>query len=236
RDTRTVPVIRAMEGPARLAPADPGGFRAAHTGYSVNEIAAETPRIPVADEVAIAPAPTAVEQNDAPVMRPGAAPDREVMRNSVDRALFDALGLESGTAPSEPAPVQGIERRPEPRPTGLGEQVSRSAPNNSLPFAASTTSPVNAAPIEARDIPPNTRLAQLGAFATEAEARQEWTRLANGFGPYFAGKRPVYEENTASGQSVWRLRAHGFDDLAESRRFCEVLLAGQAECIPVLTR
>ncbi|MCV6598466.1 MAG: hypothetical protein OIF40_15440, partial [Mangrovicoccus sp.] len=90
RDTRTVPVIRAMEGPARLAPADPGGFRAAHTGYSVNEIAAETPRSPVADEVAIAPAPTAVEQNDSPVMRPGAAPDREVMRNSVDRALFDA--------------------------------------------------------------------------------------------------------------------------------------------------
>ena len=36
RDAAEVPIIRAMEGPARIQPEDPGGLRAAHQGLEVN--------------------------------------------------------------------------------------------------------------------------------------------------------------------------------------------------------
>jgi hypothetical protein len=32
------------------------------------------------------------------------------------------------------------------------------------------------------------------------------------------------------------LRALGFEDLADARRFCSALVAEKAECIPVVTR
>ncbi|HBS49363.1 MAG TPA: sporulation protein SsgA, partial [Rhodobacteraceae bacterium] len=33
-----------------------------------------------------------------------------------------------------------------------------------------------------------------------------------------------------------RLRAMGFDDISDARRFCSALVAGGADCIPVTTR
>lgn len=236
RDTRAVPVVRAMEGPARVAPEEPGGFTAPHKGYAVNAIAGEDNREPVADEVALAPAPAAIEESDAPARRPGEAPAEDVIRSSVDRALMDALGIEA--APAElPAGVMTDDglRRPQPRPAA-GAEVSRTRTSEPLPLVAATGAHGAQVPITPLEIPPGTRLVQLGAFPSEAAAQEEWTKLAGAFSEYFGDKQPVYEQTDAGGQSLWRLRAHGFEDRAEARRFCEVLLAGQVECIPVLTR
>ena len=41
RDVTGVPVVRALEGPMRIAPEDPGGERAPFQGLAVNRIAAE---------------------------------------------------------------------------------------------------------------------------------------------------------------------------------------------------
>ncbi|MEM1360120.1 MAG: SPOR domain-containing protein [Pseudomonadota bacterium] len=233
RDSRAVPVIQAMEGPARIAPEEPGGFRAAHTGLAVNEIAGEGERAPVSDEIALAPAPTPVTESDVPMVRPGGAPKDAAIRNSVDRALMDALGVTGSAEEPTVVPEPGTLRRPQPRPAQLAE-VSRRAPADPLPLAlvASQTG----VPLEASEIAPGTRLVQLGAFQSALIAEQEWTRLSEKFSEYFGEKRPVYEKTEAAGTTLWRLRAYGFDDRADARRFCEVLLAGQAECIPVLTR
>ena len=41
RDVSGVPVVRALDGPMREQPVDPGGSQAAHQGLSVNQVAAE---------------------------------------------------------------------------------------------------------------------------------------------------------------------------------------------------
>ena len=38
RDATGVPVVRALEGPMRMQPADPGGQQTAHQGLSVNSV------------------------------------------------------------------------------------------------------------------------------------------------------------------------------------------------------
>ena len=54
RDVSGVPVVRALEGPMRIAPEDPGGARAAYQGLAVNEIAAEGTAAEPADLVVLA--------------------------------------------------------------------------------------------------------------------------------------------------------------------------------------
>ncbi len=59
-----VPVIVAPEGPARIAPEDPGGELADHQGLSVNMIAAEGEAEATADLLVLAPKPVELHAED----------------------------------------------------------------------------------------------------------------------------------------------------------------------------
>ncbi len=71
RDVSGVPVIRAVEGDSRIAPADPGGMLSDREGLAVNGVAAGAGAAPV-ERVAIAPAPTALDQQDVAMGELGA--------------------------------------------------------------------------------------------------------------------------------------------------------------------
>ena len=85
-------------------------------------------------------------------------------------------------------------------------------------------------------IPTGTRLAQLGAFESEEVALKEWAVLSERFDDFMSEKSRVVQKAQSGGKVFYRLRAHGFVDLADARRFCSALMAGQANCIPVVTR
>ncbi|MEL6551363.1 MAG: SPOR domain-containing protein [Pseudomonadota bacterium] len=144
-------------------------------------------------------------------------------------------GLEADdTAVVEIAAVPAVATLPD-----LGPGVRRSLRPQVRPVALDT-SPVARpeAPagidVAASAIPAGTRLAQLGAFESPEVARAEWARLSDQFGPYLRGKKRVIQKATKAGRTFYRLRAHGFDDLADARRFCSALVAAKAACIPVL--
>ena len=81
-----------------------------------------------------------------------------------------------------------------------------------------------------------TQMAQLGAFETPEVAREEWDRLVGRFEEYLGTKERVIQEAESGGRTFYRLRALGFDDLSDARRFCSVLVAENADCIPVTAR
>ncbi len=125
--------------------------------------------------------------------------------------------------------VGGLKRslRPQLRPARLAAIQPVSAPANT---GATTTD------IDAASIPAGTRLVQLGAYDSEKIAKQEWSRLSAQFADYLPGKSRVIQKAKSGGRSFYRLRAMGFDDLSDARRFCAVLVAEKADCIPVVTR
>ena len=57
RDVSGVPVIRALEGPMRVAPENPGGTVADHQGLAVNRITEGEEAAPAAERIVLAPAP-----------------------------------------------------------------------------------------------------------------------------------------------------------------------------------
>jgi hypothetical protein len=65
RDVNGVPVVRALEGPLRISPENPGGDFAVHQGLSVNAVAAVGTAAPLPETVTLAPAETALTAEDA---------------------------------------------------------------------------------------------------------------------------------------------------------------------------
>lgn len=113
--------------------------------------------------------------------------------------------------------------RPRPRPNGIQSMVQ----------PASFSPDVPAAEIDPDAIPSGTRLVQLGAFESPEVARSEWSRLESRFGSYLQDKSRVIQSAQSSGRTFYRLRAMGFVDLSDARRFCSALKAEGADCIPV---
>ncbi|MCC5989274.1 MAG: SPOR domain-containing protein [Pararhodobacter sp.] len=101
---------------------------------------------------------------------------------------------------------------------------------------ATRLAPSSHADIDPQSLQPGTRLVQLGAYDDEAEARAAWVALADRFPAQFDGRGRVIEEATAGGRSFFRLRAHGFTDEPEARRFCAAFAHEGVDCIPVLVR
>jgi hypothetical protein len=132
----------------------------------------------------------------------------------------------SSSAIARDIPGPSISLRPKIRPAGV-----RTA---SLTASITTTASVNE--VSAASIPAGTRLVQLGAYESPEIARKEWTRFTTKFSEYMDGKDRVVQKASSGGRTFYRLRAMGFTDLADARRFCSALTAQKTDCIPVVTR
>lgn len=151
------------------------------------------------------------------------------------QAAPDAPAEATGIAPiAADAGVPARSPRPQSRPGDL-RTASLATRTDAAPETAPETGDT-VAEADPAELPPGTRLVQLGAYESAEVARSEWGRLYGRFGTYLDGKTRVVQLAQSGGRSFWRLRAMGFEDLADARRFCAALMAEGADCIPVVTR
>lgn len=258
RDVSGVPVVRAIEGPMRVAPKDPGGEMAGNQGLAVNAVAAQGTAAPVADSIKLAPRAVELTDEDRPMSEETASAEprsqEELTKASVDslvQQLIDGNADNSEDTASDAAIVQpvrldaadtpvvkpndgpGVSRslRPRARPQTLAALASEEFEEGD---SVRYTGKVRDADPES--VPSGAKLAQLGAFDSADTARAEWDRLNIRFGDYLGDKTRVVQKATSGGRTFYRLRAMGFNDMADARRFCAVLAAEKADCIPVTTR
>ncbi|UWR81368.1 SPOR domain-containing protein [Phaeobacter inhibens] len=290
RDVSGVPVVRAVEGPLRVQPDNPGGLPADHQGLAVNAVAANGNVESPADRLTLAPEDVALTEDDQPMQaalttdtsgagreRPS-APDTSDLSTEAVAAYqggdIDALVAEltNGVTPLGQDALNGAEQlsaaaaapntapaivQPEPlQPVSIAAVAP--APNAALrkapgvrvslrpaarPARFSPSRAVAATPaarttqdVSPDSLPAGTRLAQLGAYESAEVARAEWDRIHGRFADYLEGKKRVIQKAESGGRTFYRLRAMGFADLSDARRFCSALVAGNADCIPVTTR
>ncbi|MFN3845966.1 MAG: SPOR domain-containing protein [Paracoccaceae bacterium] len=103
RDVTGVPVIRAIEGPMRVAPSNPGGDIADHQGMAINVIAAVGGAGAMPQEIVLAPAPVELSVEDAPGLSALVAPEVAVPDPKADAlkplAVAPAMGADASLAP-----------------------------------------------------------------------------------------------------------------------------------------
>lgn len=253
RDVAGVPVIRALEGPARVAPEDPGGEIADHQGLAVNDVVAEGSAAAPADRLVLAPKPVELSMEDGPGLGEALPPEASVAapvsaeipeaappevavetNDAVAMALAEALGIAADSidtgvesasldANGQPAPEGAITRSPRPMP-----KPARAAAAEAAAAAAAPPKEVDPATLAV-----GTRLVQFGTFNSDKDARAEWTRLAGRFGELMTDKSMVIQSAVSGGRTFYRLRALGFEGEDDSRRFCSAFTIENASCIPV---
>lgn len=230
RDVSGVPVVRALEGPMRVAPDQPGGMQAAYQGLAVNAVAAGDPAVQ-AERIVLAPAPPSLAELQAAA---GSAPGGADGAVEDDRAEVAAVAWSRGEGAEAAIPpsVPGVVRSPVPRPRPGVDLVAETAARAVLQALA----PGATLEIDPETLSSGTRLVQLCAYDDRATAQAEWEALALRFAAHMEGKARVIQAAEAGGRTFYRLRAHGFSDEAEARRFCAVLLPEGVNCISVLIR
>ena len=269
RDVSGIPVIRALQGPMRVAPAVPGGSVADNQGLAVNAIAAEGNAAAPADRLVLAPAAIELSLDDEPGLTsnaptvaadqvdalltnqttaapasPNDAASETANETAIDQALAAALSEGGEISPASVTPEQQtgatdvagvVVRSPRPlaRPGSLA--AGSGAPAGEIGTVEDVIS-VASPEMQPSDVEIGTRLVQLGAFDTADGARAEWTKLQGSFGDLMAGKAIIVQPATSGGQTFYRLRAFGFSDEDDSRRFCSALLSEDTACIPVTQR
>ena len=254
RDVSGVPVIKASSDPMRVAPENPGGLSAQNKGLSVNRVAEEVAS-KAPDQVMLAPSPVSLSEDDlasgalraqnsenssmvlnAPIpLDINNLPD-DLLRDSARamvtlyRQWYDtkAIGsikdaLKHALQNDESAVGLAQAIRPPKRPSNSAHQWR----------AAQVASVRDLSPL---DILAGTALVQLGAFDSEAVAKAEWLRLDKTFSSFMRGRDRLIVKATSGGRDFYRLRAVGFADIDDAKRFCATMVAGDVDCIPILAR
>jgi len=315
RDVSGIPVVRALEGPLRIAPENPGGEVALHQGLSVNAVAAAGTAMPLPDTLKLAPREIELAAEDeaglavlsalpaapadtvaeaplagtaAPELSANVAPVEIAAPEVVEPVPTEAASALAPLAEAEPLPATQEDAvaaalaaaladtgeaaaevdaggeaalavakslRPPARPARaaaaveapVAEAAVAEAAVAEIPGAEASLAETAAAAdaqgaavapgeIDPSTIATGTRLVQLGAFDDDAGARAEWAKLQGQFPELFGAKAMVVQSAQSGGRTFFRLRAHGFADEDEARRFCAALLAENASCIPVAQR
>lgn len=247
RDVAGVPVIKALEGPMRIAPEDPGGLTTSYQGLAVNAVAAEGSAAPPPDRLVLAPRPVALEEEDRTPGALQAEAMQDKVASAVDLALAEAADTPSAeeSTEEESAPTEAASpaEPPPPPPPASNARLSGDLRPAARPARIAAQArvieqptPVAAPPVDASSLKTGERLVQLGAFDDVPSAEREWSRLQGKFGALLRARSRVIQPAESGGRTFYRLRAAGFSDEADARRFCTALLAEQAACIPVTVR
>jgi hypothetical protein len=244
RDATEVPVIKAMAGPSRVSPDDPGGLQAAHQGLEVNAVLAGQP--------APAPAPRVEPAARPPeVLTAEDAPQGELVL-AAPAVLAERVLNEAGELPmpeeavEELAPVVAVEAlatvpdgpaaagpRPMNRPRNLVVARAKTEPVAAPSRPAAAQAAPAPAVREVSSARPGTRMVQLGAYDSEEMTRRAWSRLVAANPDLLASKSLYVERTTSNARVFYRLRATGFESTDQTRVMCESLRSRGIDCIPV---
>lgn len=365
RDAREVPIVAALEGPARVAPENAGGLQVAHQGHSVNTVLEGRGVEQVASAVTIAPSDNDLTSEDAalaelsalvasripqsrpiprvaesdtvaadgtlkPLMPNGSVVSPSETVETAEAAATGATGNTTGEAtqvlppqtqitsvetplapeavvdeiltptdevvavkpeieaiadpvevaengetdaalpsvqPAElevaalgPLPPLGegsiyapaVMKMPQARPADLNVAMSN-AVNAALQavLAESTATPdlvkpePAAAPVQVASaessldtipLPEGTRMIQIGAYGSEAVARQQWDRLSSQHDDLLGAKDHFVQRTNNSGKIFYRLRVAGYENKVDTQSACAALSARGLPCITVTLR
>ncbi|HKD46366.1 MAG TPA: SPOR domain-containing protein [Rhizomicrobium sp.] len=220
RGRSEIPVVTAESGPARVAPANPGGATAPYKGFKIYEQPAPPDEETAQDASPRLPAPSA----EAPPK-----PRSPTKIEASKPATPPVKTAESGAAPMPVAKTPSPELKAVPAPS-----------TPSAPLAAATAGPkqltsVTAlvpAPVQAPASSASGAFAlQIGAYKSQAEADAAWNAYKAKHGALLAGYSPNVVQVDLGDKGVWyRLRIAGISGKDVASALCDRLKTDGGSC------
>jgi cell division protein FtsN len=242
RGRSEIPVVTAEAGPARVAPANPGGAAAPYKGFKIYEQPAPpdedtaqdvSPRTPAEAKASPAPAPAAAAPKQTAAATPAPKP---------------APVAKTQAPPAKPVtpPAKMAEATPAPKPTPVAKppipapKAATAAPAQpSAPLALATAAPkqlaANAppapAPVAQAPAASGAYVLQIGAYKSQAEADAAWNTYKAKHAALLAGYSPNVAQADLGDKGTWyRLRIAGFSSKDVASALCDRLKADGGGC------
>jgi cell division protein FtsN len=240
RGRSEIPVVTAEAGPARVAPANPGGAAAPYKGFKIYEQPAPpdedtaqdvSPRTPVEAKpapAAAAPKPTAIAAAPKP------APVAKVQAPPAKPVAPPAKMAEATPAP-KPAPAAKTPVPVTPAPkaaTAAPAQPSAPlAPATAAPKQLAANAPPAPAPVAQAPAASGAYVLQIGAYKSQAEADGAWNTYKIKHAALLAGYSPNVAQADLGDKGTWyRLRIAGFSSKDVASALCDRLKADGGGC------
>lgn len=228
------PLVRAEQGPSKIAPENPGGMQVPNQDKQIYE------RINGSNGQAASGAQT--ERLLPPPERPSATPTSPPvtvpMRPAPNAVPNQAAAVPNRTdapsatpipaAPAQPGQPQPLTPPPAqtaaaPRPAAAAPAVAPAAAPASAPAAPAVTA-----------TPGGSAKVQLASLKDRAAAQATWTQLQKKYGDLLGDLTPSYESVEIPGKgSFVRLQAGPLKDRAAAQNVCQQLSARNQGCIVV---
>ena len=243
RGRSEIPVVTAEAGPARVAPANPGGAAAPYKGFKIYE----QPAPPDEDTAQDVSPRTAVEAKPAPA----AAAPKPTATVAATPASKPAPVAKTQAPPVKPVapPAKVAEATPAPKPVPAAKSP---APASPAPKAATAAPAQPSAPLAPASAPPKQLAAnappapapvaqapaasgayvlQIGAYKSQAEADGAWNTYKAKHAALLAGYSPNVAQADLGDKGTWyRLRIAGFSSKDVASALCDRLKADGGGC------
>ena len=258
RDSSGAPVVQALDGPMRISPEDPGGVMASHQGLTVNEVASSQKKLPLEDQIQLAPRAINLQPEDQPISlllaSKASLKDASLLKSSSqstsdfqeDFLITNVKGdsiRKKLLPPISDVPKVNTEiliiEEDLPAESSLASSYIGSGPTKSpRPRTRSLVNIVSLVSKSVMVVPQailqGRPMAQLGAFGSKFIAMQAWLDLSQRHGNYLTGKKHIILKAELGDGTIYRLRVIGFSNMGVARRFCKVLNGKNTECHSVM--
>jgi cell division protein FtsN len=235
RGRSEIPVVTAEAGPARVAPANPGGAAAPYKGFKIYEQPAPpdedtaqdvSPRTPAEAKAAPAPAaskPTAIAA--APVPKPAPVAKTQAPPTKVAEAAPAPKPTPAAKTPFAPAPA------PKAAAAAPAQPSAPLAPATAAPKQLAANAPPAPAPVAQAPAASGAYVLQIGAYKSQAEADGAWNAYKTKHAALLAGYSPNVAQADLGDKGTWyRLRIAGFSSKDVASALCDRLKADGGGC------
>lgn len=239
------PLIRADQGPTKVAPENPGGMQVPNQDKQIyDRIGGNQP--PASDDgkterllppperpsASVATAPATGPAGSAPSvtvpMRPAPSPVPNQVPNQAPAQ--QATGIPNQTNAPSAMPLQQAEKAPAAKPA-----ETKPAAAAEKPAAKPAPKPAAEAPAKTASLasPGGSAKVQLASLKDQADAQATWSRLQKKF-PELSGLTPSYEKVEIPNKGAFvRLQVGPLKDRTAAQSLCQQLAAKNQGCIVV---
>lgn len=237
------PLIRADQGPTKVAPENPGGMQVPNQDKQIYERLGGNQQAATPGTEKLLPPP---ERPSAAPTQPGTQPNAQTSAVTVPNR--PAPATVPGQSPAASAGQTGLPNRTDaPSPSAVttpapsqpvapkAEEKPAATPATRAPAQTATApaTPPSAAP-SVTATPGGSAKVQLASLKDQAAATATWNQLQKKFPDVLGGLQPSYEKVEIAGKGTFvRLQAGPLKDRATAQNVCQQLAAKNQGCIVV---
>jgi cell division protein FtsN len=239
RGRSEIPVVTAEAGPARVAPANPGGAAAPYKGFKIYEQPAPpdedtaqdvSPRTPAEAKATPAPAAPTTPKPTATVAATPVPKPAPVAKTQAPPAKPVAPPTKMAEATPAPKPAA---KTPAPKAATAAPAPPSAplAPAAAAPKQLAANAPPAPAPVAQVPAASGAYVLQIGAYKSQAEADGAWNTYKAKHAALLAGYSPNVAQADLGDKGTWyRLRIAGFSSKDVASALCDRLKADGGGC------